>query len=95
MPSPAEASSCGPSGSVANDTAKPLSVWPVSGAPDRVAGGRIPQPHRAVVAGGREQGLPVGQSPERHRVDPAGVAGELAVRWAERVGPDWAGCGVR
>ena len=60
----AVASSC-PSG--LNATAVTASVWPVSGVPMGLAGGRVPQPHRLVVAGGGQQS-PV--RAERHRRTP-------------------------
>ncbi|MGH3801694.1 MAG: hypothetical protein ACRDTD_16480 [Pseudonocardiaceae bacterium] len=52
------------------------------GVADRVAGGRVPGPHRPVVPGGGQQGAPVGapssiQAGQRaHSPDAAGVAGE-------------------
>ena len=59
-------------------------VWPVSGCADGLAGVGVPQPHRAVVAGG---GQPVPVGAERHTAHRVGVAGE---RGADRL----AGVGV-
>ena len=47
------------------------------GVADLPAGGRVPQPHRAIIAAAG-QGLAVWA--ERHRVDEAGVAGEESAR---------------
>ena len=56
-------------------------VWPVSGSAERAAGGRVPHPHRPVVAAGGDDGAAV-QLPDRHRVHLAGVAGERVRRRA-------------
>ena len=73
-------------------TAYTAPVWPVSGCADRgLAGGRVPQPHRAVVAGGGQQRPPV--RAERHRVHRAGVAGAAGRRPGRRwPGPTAAPC---
>ena len=77
----AVASRC-PSG--LNATPITASVWPVSGCADGLAGVGVPQPHRAVVAGG---GQPVPVGAERHTEHRVGVAGE-------RVADGLAGVGV-
>ena len=51
------------------------SVWPVSGVADRLAGGRVPHPHRVVGAAG-DDARAVGA--ERHAGHRVGVAGQ---RW--------------
>ena len=56
-----------------NATLNTASVWPVSGCADGLAGGRVPQPHRLVVAAG-DDAVAVGA--ERHAVHRAGVAGQ-------------------
>ena len=55
-------------------TAYTLSVWPVNGSPTGAPVAR-PYPHRLVAAAGDHHGAPP-QPPDRHRVHPAGVAGE-------------------
>ena len=76
-----------PSGSGRTPPPVTAPVWPVSGSPSGLAGGRVPQPHRAVVAAGGEQGAAVGQRPNATAGHRAGVAGE---RVAER-GGRWPG----
>ena len=63
-----------------NATLVTASVWPVSGVADRLAGGRVPQPHRLVVTAGDD---PRAVGAERHTVHRAGVAGQ---RLRRRVG---------
>ena len=68
-------------------------VWPVSGWPQRPAGGRVPQPHRAVGAAGGQHRAAVRPAPStpQHR---AGVAGQRRGRAARRrPGPTAAPCG--
>ena len=62
-----------------NATLDTVSVWPVSGCADGLAGGGVPQPHRLVVAAG-DDALAVGA--ERHTEHRVGVAGE---RLADRL----------
>ncbi len=75
--SPPEASQL-PSGATATAVTAP--VWPVQDGP-LLPGGRIPDPHRPVLAAG---GQPAAIRRHRHRRHPAGVAGQggpLPARW--------------
>ena len=66
VPSPPALASSLPSGLNATPDTPP-GRWPVEGRADGLAGGRVPQPHRAVAAGAGQQ-LAVGA--ERHPVTP-------------------------
>ena len=73
-----------------NATPVTTSVWPFEGFADGFAGGRVPQPHRVVAAGGGEQRA-VGA--ERHPVHRAVVASSSLRRPARRwPGPTAAPC---
>ena len=60
-----------------NATLDTVPVWPVSGVADRLAGGRVPHPHRLVVAAGDD---PRAVGAERHTAHRVGVAGDRAGR---------------
>ena len=62
-----------------NATLSTAPLWPVSGSPTGLAGGRVPHSHRSVATAGGDPGA-VGA--ERHTDHPVSVAGErLADRW--------------
>ena len=51
--------------------------WPVERGADRVAGDRVPDPHRRIVGAGDDD-VPVPGPPDGHRVHRAVVAGQRA-----------------